>query len=786
MYSNFTLGIFCVFLLTGKADAQTDCNYNLSGNVVCTRLNEELEFATVYCEELHQSFLTDEKSHFSIERLCAGTYHLKVVYSGHQRLDTAVVLTQSTVVELNLLPDNALEEVEIEGHQVKQQEIETLQKNEITGLELDKTRGSTLGEALTAVTGVTTIQTGPSIFKPMIHGLYGNRILIMNNGVRLEGQTWGAEHAPEIDPFIATKLSVIKGAASIRYGMDALAGVVLVDPKELLHTKSLGGEVNLVGATNGRSGTGSAMLEGAFGKRLTGLSWRVQGTFRQAGSFSTPTYYLTNTGVKENNYSAALGYHRKNIGLEVFYSSFNTTIGIYSGSHVGNLADLLYLFQQSQPVVASEFSYAIHRGYQDVQHQTLKVKGSYHFKNAGKLVYTFARQENKRSEFGEDVSYNQAIVNENIPDAYFQLTTHTSELVWEHKALGNVSGSIGASYGTQGNSYQGLDYRALIPNYRNYSGGLFILEKWNHRKWTIEAGARYDYKWMRTYTEDFTTLTKHSSDFNWQSFSGSLGAVYRWSKYLSVNTSLSTGWRPPAPIELFALGIHQSAASFEIGDTTLQSERSCNLQSYANYAGKKLQAEIGAYVNTIDHYIYLDPLSKPVVTINGAFPAFRYTQGNVIYSGIDVSIDYRFLQSFSFVSKTTLIYAWNRSIRDYLIYAPANRFSNGITFHCDTLWKLRAFYAGVSALVVATQHHVPENVDYVPPPKGYTLLSAELGCSIPFRNQQIGVSFTASNLLNTVYRDYLNRFRYYANDLGRNFTLRVKIPFTIFQTASGE
>jgi iron complex outermembrane receptor protein len=770
-----------VLLLGKQSLAQVDsCNYTLSGNVVCAKQSEELGFASIYIEELKKGLSANENSHFYISHLCKGKYHIKVAYVGHKTLDTLIKIVRNTKINFNLVAENNLQEIEIEAHQVKKQEVETIQKTEITGLEIDKTRGSTLGESLKSITGVTTIQTGPSISKPMIHGLYGNRILIMNNGVRLEGQNWGSEHAPEVDPFVATKLSVIKGAASIRYGMDAVAGVVLVDPKDLPHTKCLNGEINLVGASNGKSGTGSAFLEGAFDKRLSGLSWRVQATVKQAGAYSTPTYYLTNSGVKENNYSAALTYNRKAFGTEFYFSSFNTSIGIYSGSNVGNLKDLYFLFNSPEPIVKSEFSYDIKRGYQSVNHQTIKAKAFYNFKKIGKLEYTFARQTNKRAEFGEGLSYSQAIVDANIPDAYFQLKTHTSELILAHNPVKNISGSIGASFITQGNVYEGLDFRALIPNYRNYSGGVFILEKWNKRKLTIEGGFRYDYKWMRTYTLDFTTLLNRSSDFNWSNYSGNVGSIYRFNSTISWNTSFSSGWRPPASIELFARGIHQSAAAYELGDTTLKSERSYNVQTYFNFNYKKFQAEIGGYYNLINNYIYLNPLLKPIVTIGGSYPAFQYKQADVYYTGLDASINFEIIKSINIISKTTIIYAYNKTIANYLIYTPANRFQNGISFSRDSLGKLRQIYFNVSALVVSTQNRIPPNSDFVPPPKGYTLLDADVGFSIRINQQLIGVNFAVNNILNTVYRDYLNRFRYYANDLGRNFTLRIRIPFSVF------
>ncbi|HLT23904.1 MAG TPA: Plug domain-containing protein, partial [Ignavibacteria bacterium] len=149
--------------------------------------------------------------------------------------------------------------IEVETETIK--DPTTLTKDELSGPELDKTKGKPLAEALKEITGVSTIQTGSSISKPVIHGLHSNRILILNNGVRQEGQQWGFEHAPEIDPFIAKKLTVIKGANSVRYGSDAIGGVILVEPNDLQYNMNkLNGEVNLIGFSNGRAGVISGIF----------------------------------------------------------------------------------------------------------------------------------------------------------------------------------------------------------------------------------------------------------------------------------------------------------------------------------------------------------------------------------------------------------------------------------------------------------------------------------------------------------------------------------------------
>ena len=205
---------------------------------------------------------------FNIAALCAGRYSIRISYVEHDTLQQWVTLDADTTMVFSLFKkSNQLAGVTVTGVLQKRDQISTLATTDIKGEELFQTRGATLGESLKAIPGLNSIQTGPSISKPVIHGLHSNRVLIINNGIRQEGQQWGAEHAPEIDPFIASKITVIKGAASVRYGSDALVGVVLLEPPPVTSAKALEGEANLVAATNGRMGVASGMLQGKVGKK---------------------------------------------------------------------------------------------------------------------------------------------------------------------------------------------------------------------------------------------------------------------------------------------------------------------------------------------------------------------------------------------------------------------------------------------------------------------------------------------------------------------------------------
>lgn len=671
--------------------------------------------------------------------------------------------------------------VTVTAVRLKKDQLNVVVSDTLGGKALEEIRGLSLGESLKGIAGVNSLQTGPSISKPVIHGLYSNRILIMNNGVRQEGQNWGNDHAPEIDPFIATKLTVIKGAASIRYGSDAIGGVVLVDPKDMPNQPgTLDGEINLVGMTNGRAGAISGLVEGASAnKKLEGLSWRVQGTGKKAGNAQTANYYLGNTGYNEYDYSATLQYHKAHFGGQLYYSDFSSKIGIASASVVGSEADLYQAFTRSQPADTAHFTYDISRPYQTVDHRLFKASGYADLGSAGRLEATYAFQRNVRKEYDDDLSYNSGTSNtSNIPDLNFQLNTQTVDLIWEHApVLNKITGSIGANFITHGNFEQGLTYYQLIPNFVDYGGGLFAIEKYETDKWLFEGGLRFDYRWMQAYALNPNFPTQEiRPTYSWQNPTVNAGVQYKFSRELSAMYNFGTAWRPPQVIELFANGIHQSAASFEIGDSTLTLEKAYNNNLSFTFHNPRFFVEAGAYVNYFHHYIYLKPDLTTITQATGSYPEFTYTQVNALFEGLDLSLTWKITDHLSFISKSSVVRARNLTIHDWLVFVPADRTDNSLRYTWDSIGHVRNFHLGIGNLAVARQTRVPPNSDYTPPPAGYDLWSADAGVSLPLGKKYIDINLSVTNLTNVAYRDYLNRFRYYINDLGRNVLLRVTVP----------
>ena len=764
-----------VLLFISRAYGQGNASsilYQLSGKIIDANAKSPLPAASVAESGTANGVISDKYGRYGL-RVHAGQVRLSCQYIGYITLDTLINVTGNTQLDFHLKPSaNVLNQINIKSTAAAHREIATQDMTVLQGNELDRTRGLSLGDALKSITGVTTFQTGPSIAKPVIHGLTGSRVLILNNGVMLQAQQWGQEHAPEIDPFIANQIEVIKGAAGIRYGADAIAGVVSVNPKPLpKDTGTMNGEVNAVGMTNSRLGAFSAMLEGAFGKKLAGLSYRLQGTYKRAGNTSTPDYILGNTGLRESDFSAALQYYHKNYGIEAYYSDFDTKLGIEYDTNVGSVTDLQLRIAEGGPVTKYNFSYFIDRPYQTVNHATAKLRSFYNISDSSKIEVQYAYQQNTRTEY-EELSLSPSLA----PALYLQIHTSTLEANFDHKDGGGFYGSAGLSGMNQGNIRM---YEYLIPNYIDYDGGAYAIERYRHKKLLLEGGARYDYRWLRAFAFDANAAKIDVTTTHYSGNSAILGATYNFTNDLKLTGNYSAAFRAPAINELYIDGVHQSIAEFEVGDPNLRTERANDFSLNLSYAATWLAVDLEGYYNHIDNFIFEEPTGTFYHSQSGELLEFKYTQANVYFRGIDLGITLKPLDSLEINSKSSLIYAWNETIHNYLIYTPPARFQNGFTYHFGAIGAFKNISLGAENIYVAKQNNVPAGYDFEPPPGAYSLFNAHIGFKLIINKTLADFDIAANNLTNVAYKDYLDRFRYFADEPGRNIIFRLRMPFKI-------
>lgn len=768
MLAAVTLSQLCF----GVLSVAQSCTLELKGKVLDANTQKPLAYATILIKGSSQGAITDDSGTFLIDHLCAGSYTVSCSMIGHDPVDFQIVLNENRVQDFQLETSAvALEQVIVKEKAIAP--VSTQANSTLQGTDLESGKAQGLGEALKRLPGVTTLNTGHSISKPVIQGLNGNRIVILNNGVRLEAQQWGDEHAPEIDPFIASKVSVVKGAAGVRYGSEAIGGVVLVEPKALREKAGLGGEVNLGAASNGRSGVVSASIEGALGGKLP-LSARLQGTFKRGGNVHTPDYFQRNTGLQEFNYSWAVQLKKEKFSTALYYSIFSTQLGILRDAHIGNLTDLENAIERGRPLQDGEFSYEIGRPKQQVIHELFKWQLSLDVGEKSKLQVEAARQFNRRQEFDAHRPFGNLPDELTRPQFEFEITTYTTDVNLDHRWLPNTRGSIGVQGLLQQNT---TDFGALIPNYTSRAGGVYWLERWRKypSPWELEAGVRYDAKQLSLSTQGTDTIGRA---LRFSNFSGTAGAVYHFPQG-TLRFNAGTAWRAPHPNELYSDGVHHGAAAYELGDPNLRAERALNVALSANWEKPdRFSISVSIYQNYIADFIYLEPQDVPKLTIRGAFPAFNYRQANVRLSGIDWNAELFLRPKLSVESRAAILRAWNRDANDYLIYMPSDRFTHGLkySFRKPKDAALQAPFMRFSMTNVLRQNRVPEG-DLVPPPAGYTRFDLEAAMSLRLGTKPLELGLSVFNLFNARYRDYLNRFRYFTDELGTNIALRAKIIF---------
>ncbi|RRN77676.1 TonB-dependent receptor, partial [Pseudoxanthomonas sp. SGD-10] len=453
--------ILPLLLVLGINAKAQSCRFVLSGNIKDGQTMSTLPGATISLIGSTQKSIADARGHFHFNNLCAKTYEIEVSYVGYEKRRVSIDLNKNLELDI-LLHNNGNELNTVNVISKKSVEpVATLEKLEQRDLELSK--GESLGEILKRLPGVSSIQTGPTISKPVIHGMHSNRILILNSGVRIEGQQWGAEHAPEIDPLSVKELTVVKGASGVQYGADALGGIVLAEPAPLNYHLPFSGELHTIGASNGRMGNVSALISGAI--KDDRLAWRIHGSAKKAGNSSTPDYFLNNTGYKELNGALTLGYKNRGFEAEVLFSTFNTTLGIFEDAHIGNQDDLFARIALGRPFTDGDFTYSINSPRQEVSHHLLKVKGKKFLTNNSSLSAVYSFQRNNRQEF--DIRRGD---RSDVPSIDLSLNAQHLEMIYEQNKPRNIINKYGLSTSIiVNNNIPGTFVTPLIPNYDSFN-----------------------------------------------------------------------------------------------------------------------------------------------------------------------------------------------------------------------------------------------------------------------------------------------------------------------------
>ncbi len=626
--------------------------------------------------------------------------------------------------------------------------------------------------------GISLIKNGSNISKPVVHGLYGNRLLILNNGIIQAGQQWGNDHAPEIDPLSADKITVIKGAAVLEYGGGSLGSIILVEPKRIVNEPHLHGQVNSAFESNGRGYNLNARIE----KYTPFLAWRINGTLKKYGDRNSPDYFLTNTGFAEANFSLQLEKSWKNtVFLEIYGSTFNSRLGVLRGAHIGNLSDLKEALSRDVPFFTeSDFSYQINAPKQHVSHHFANTKVKYLISDNKILEVVTAFQVNNRKEF--DVRKSGRT---DLPALSLLQYTFNAELKYTHFLQNNFKLTIGNQNiltDNDNNSETGI--LPLIPDYISSKNGVFTVLSKTINKILLQYGARYDFE-NQNVADISGSLPREIIRYNnkFHNITSALIVNYEIKKTQSIRFSSGFAMRNPAINELYSQGLHQGVSGIEEGSEHLKTETSFkNIFEYNWLPHQNFSLGVLGYSQYFNNYIYLNPQDEFRLTIRGAFPVFKYEQTNATIQGLDLMANYTFKNMMNGMIKYSYLRGYDLSNDRPLIFMPPNSIFGNIKYRINKSFKsndleLNGLEFEINNRFVFKQNHILNSQDFALPPPAYNLLGLRASSNINLKSNNFRIFVDIDNVLNVRYRNYLNRLRYFANENGISLTLGLNYTF---------
>lgn len=779
----------------------------LQGKIIDQKDGMPLNGASVYFPDLKIGATTDTSGFYKINKLPKTTLLIEVNHIGYQQIVQQVDL--ATITTLNFSMKESITElgaVVITGLSKATERSRTPSPiSVITTSQLQQSSASNIIDALAKQPGISQVTTGPGISKPVIRGLGYNRVVVVSDGIRQEGQQWGDEHGIEVDEFGVNRVEVLKGPASLIYGSDAMAGVIQMLAAPTLPIGTIKGNFLANYQTN------NGLIAGSFnlGGNQKGVVWDFRYTNKMAHAYRNKyDGYVFNSGFREDNLKAIIGINKSWGYSNLNFSSYSLHPGIVSGkrdSITGQFVKQVAINDStSNQVFASESdfkSYFPFISFQKTKHYKLVSSNNFYLAH-GTLNFTLGWQQNQRKEY-EEVLYPEDY------GLYFFMNTFNYDFRYNYTTKNRIDLSFGTNGMYQNSQNRGEEF--LVPDYNLFDFGLFGFGKKSWEKWTFSGGFRFDLRkeqgkdlWLdeegeKTENPDANSIHQFSAFHSqFRGLSGSIGASYQINENLYTKLNFSKGFRAPNIAEISANGAHEGTVQNLIGSPNLKSESSYQIDYAFGIKSEHLNLETDLFYNNIANYIYLEKLltTSGVDSLIDGYQTFKYTQGNAHLYGAEIVLDLHphpldwlhFENSFSYIQS---IQRNQPDSMRYLPLSPAPKWQSELRASAKEFSK----YFTNAYIKVGLEHSFQQNHYYraygtETATSGYTLLNAGVGADVVRKKRTLlSVFIHANNLTNVAYQSHLSRLKYLEKNnatgrsgvfnMGRNFSLKIIVPFQV-------
>ena len=726
----------------------------LSGKVTDKRSGEPLVGVTIYLTELSRGTTTDVDGNFTIGELPKRKVNVQVSYIGHKTIVTQIDLAATSHQDFRLSESDAqIQEVVVTGLTGK-----TLIKDSpapitvVGSAQLYATPSTNIIDALSLQPGVAQITTGGGISKPVIRGLGFNRVVVVNDGIRQEGNQWGEEHGIEVDAQSVSSAEILKGPASLMYGSDAMAGVII------FHNEILPPPGHIAASASSEYQTNN----GLFGYSVnakgnnSGIVWSARWSDKMAHAYKDRAdQYVLGSQYRERAAEGLVGVNRRWGYSHLTLDYYHITPGIVEGER------------------GYSHSYGASLPFQQVHHYKAVADNTF-FLGSGTLQAIIAYQQNRRQEYEERCD---------IPGLDFMLHTLNYDVRYKLPVNNALSIATGVGGMWQRSLNKGDEY--LIPAYRLFDIGVFATATYKAEPWTLSGGLRFDNRNLRGFAlkDQFDSFQR---SFN--GVTGSIGAVYAVNDKMNVRVNMARGFRSPNLSELASNGVHEGTVQYELGNHRLDPEYSWQGDIGWDYTSSLLSASLSLFANYIDNYIFTQKLED--VKTEG-YDTYQYVQGDARILGGEATVDLHpverlhFANTFSYVNSVQL---HQPKESKYLPYTPAPRWTSDLRYDLirDGKTADNTYVAVQMECNLHQDHFYALNGTETATPS-YTLFNILAGSDFRLHGRKIASLYlSCNNIFDRIYQSHLSRLKYLdaspdngrqgIYNMGRNITMKLVVP----------
>lgn len=800
--------LFLWLLLGSRLLIAQNNSITLQGKIVEGSTQKGLQGVAIFLHETKQGVATQSDGTFVLSNVRKGTYHLHVQLLGYEPFTKTIALQQdtsifvalrSTLLELNqiVIEDEFLRTDKRESSL----SVERLDRNA-----LERHYDNTLTNTLEKLPGITALNTGVGISKPVIRGMSLNRVVVNEQGIKQEGQQWGADHGLEIDQFNVDRIEIVKGAVSLLYGSDGIAGAINILPAPIPTENAARAHFTSFYRSNNDAYGFSAQAQANLNKRFLQVRYTHQsfGDYKVPAdrflynNFVLPIYNkrLKNTGGVENHFSVSGGAVQHWGVWRVSLSSFQQKAGLFPGA-VGiprtyNLRD-------------DNNRRNIELPHQDIQHLKLTSNANIAMQK-GWLEIETGLQYNQRYEKSRPHAHGRVPTPAGNLAHGLLLRTASVNMRYYFNQTEKKQWIVGTSGQWQQNQRSGFEF--LLPDFTAIQAGIFAFHQVKiSPKWTANAGLRFNYgttnvkEWTDTDYSDPQTVVGYwlrSQNFsrNFANWCGAAGLSFNPNEDWNIKFNVGRAFRIPQPSELTLNGVHHGTFRFEQGNNNLRNEVGLMTDLGFHFEQKNKSFHVTPYFNWFENYLFLCPqptflanvpyrdldggIKDSVLLLPEAGQVYAYQQTNAIHTGFEAAADYHFLKDWH--TGISAEYVWNYNLQTSLPlpFTPPFCVAAETDYTIEKIGNLwRNTFFGIEYRYYAAQMRVDRNEMSTP---AYQLIHFSAGTSCQVKNQIFQLFFRINNVADTKYLNHMSRYRLLnLPEQGRNYMITLKVPIGIWK-----